>query len=577
MTDQEIQDRLDAAIMKAKPENLTDEELNRRLELAEKSKRVSSLEEDNAWDVSAKGLLKGSLNTLPMIGALGGGAIGSAAGPFGTVGGAGLGAAGGKSLQNILESALLDEEKSRSDIYLDPIKAGLEGATAEGAGQLLAGGARGAAEMLRSGAKIKPAASEITAATRSLGAEPTAGQLSSSRIVQGLESSLEQSPTVGGYLARKQITPVREAIETGSENVFKNVPSVQPSEVGNQFKQQFRGLIANRLEPISKTYDKIRESTEFIDINPTSLKRVANNIRNSEKFKSSSGYNIVNQTADDLEKVASVDDLKSLRSSVGKRMSNPMLDNEARGALNNIYAKLSSLEQNTIMREAVKQARTSGEGAEIGLNLVGELKGANASYKGVMQDLGLIGKGSGVSKKVGSIENFLTKIDEIPDEKIVDTFFKTNNRKALTDLKKINPEGFESLRVAKLDQLRKASETNGQISPAKLLRNFRNMEPATRELVAGPQASKLLSDLEIVVNSWPAKAGPSGTPQGLELMNMGNLLNPLQWGKEATRLGQYGLLKSVGGFENTAGLLKNADTQNKLRKVPYYLMGNENE
>lgn len=577
MTDQEIQDRLDSAIMKAKPENLTDEELNRRLELAEKSTRAASIEEDNTWDVSPRGLLKGSLETLPTIGAIGGGALGTAGGPLGMLGGAGLGAAAGKSLQNIGEKYLLDEDKSRSDIYLDPIKSGLEGATAEGAGQLLSAGARGAADMLRAGAKIKPNAGEITAATRSLGAEPTAGQLSNSRMVQGLESSLEQSPTIGGFLARKEINPARKAIETGTENVFKDVPMIQPSDVGNQFKQQFRGLISNKLEPISKTYDKIRESTEFIDVNPTSLKRVSNNIRNSEKFKSSSGYNIVNQTADDLEKVTSVDDLKSLRSSVGKRMNSPLLDNEAKSALSNMYGKLSSLEQNTIMREAVKQARNSGEGAEIGLNLVGELKGANSAYRGVIQDLGLIGKGSGVSKKVGSIENFLTKIDEIPDEKIVDTFFKTNNRKALTDLQRVNPEGFESLRMAKLDQLRKSSEVNGQVSPARLLKNFRNMEPKTRELVAGPQASKILSDLETVVNSWPAKAGPSGTPQGLEIQNMLNVLNPLQWGKEAARLGQYGLLKSIGGLDSAAGLLKGSSTQNNLRKAPYYLMGNSNE
>jgi len=249
-----------------------------------------------------------------------------------------------------------------------------------------------------------------------------------------------------------------------------------------------------------------------------------------------------------------------------------MLDGEARSTLNNIYAKLSSLEQNSIMREAVKQARSSGEGLEIGKGLVSDLKGANSSYRGVMQDLGLLGKGSGVSKKVGNIENFLTKIDDIPDEKIVDTFFKTNNRKALKDLQKINPDGFESLRLARLDQLRKASEVNGEVSPAKLLRNFRNMEPETRVLVAGDGAADILKNLEVVVNSWPLKVGPSGTPQGLEFMNVGNLLNPAFWGREIGRGSQYGLLKSAKGFNAAAETLRRPTTQNISRQIPKGLL-----
>lgn len=86
---------------------------------------------------TARGYIKGALNTLPTVGMVSGGLLGTAAEPgLGTVAGAGLGGAAGKALQNIGEKYLLDEDKNREQIYLDPVKAGLEGATVEGAGQI---------------------------------------------------------------------------------------------------------------------------------------------------------------------------------------------------------------------------------------------------------------------------------------------------------------------------------------------------------------------------------------------------------------------------------------------------------
>lgn len=95
------------------------------------------------------GYIRGALNTLPTIGMVAGGILGTPAdivsGPLGTVAGAGLGAAAGKALQNIGEKYLLGDEKSRSQIYLDPVKEGVGGATAEMGGQVLGKGLEAAA------------------------------------------------------------------------------------------------------------------------------------------------------------------------------------------------------------------------------------------------------------------------------------------------------------------------------------------------------------------------------------------------------------------------------------------------
>lgn len=113
---------------------------------SEIQKNEYSLMNDEFMGVSPRGLLRGTAKALPIIGSIGGGLVGAAAGPLGALGGAGLGAAAGKSLENLIESQLLDEEKTREEIYLDPIKEGLLGSAGEGAGQLVGKGLKLAAE-----------------------------------------------------------------------------------------------------------------------------------------------------------------------------------------------------------------------------------------------------------------------------------------------------------------------------------------------------------------------------------------------------------------------------------------------
>lgn len=94
-------------------------------------------EQEESEGFTAKGLLKGTLESLPMAGSLFGGAVGTAAGPIGTIGGAALGAGAGKALENIGEKYLLGEEKTRPEIYIGPAVETLKGAAAEMGGQLI--------------------------------------------------------------------------------------------------------------------------------------------------------------------------------------------------------------------------------------------------------------------------------------------------------------------------------------------------------------------------------------------------------------------------------------------------------
>ncbi len=85
-----------------------------------------------------RGLLRGALESLPIVGSAAGGIAGAPAGPLGSLGGAGVGAYAGKSLENIGKRYLLDEgPKTTQEILTEPIVEGAKGLLAEGGGQLV--------------------------------------------------------------------------------------------------------------------------------------------------------------------------------------------------------------------------------------------------------------------------------------------------------------------------------------------------------------------------------------------------------------------------------------------------------
>ncbi len=103
---------------------------------AEDTKDPSWLDTKLPFDTTPRGFIKGAAEQLPTVGAIGGGLIGSGAGPVGTIGGAGLGYAGGESLKNVVNKAM-GEDVTRDDVWRKPAEGLVKGATYEMGGQVL--------------------------------------------------------------------------------------------------------------------------------------------------------------------------------------------------------------------------------------------------------------------------------------------------------------------------------------------------------------------------------------------------------------------------------------------------------
>ena len=85
--------------------------------------------------VSVEGLKKAAIESLPMAGGMVGGTLGLPLGPIGAMAGAGAGAYTGKALENLIEY-MLGEQKTRQQVYAEPVEEAVKGAAGEGVGAI---------------------------------------------------------------------------------------------------------------------------------------------------------------------------------------------------------------------------------------------------------------------------------------------------------------------------------------------------------------------------------------------------------------------------------------------------------
>ena len=118
-----------------------------------------------------------------------------------------------------------------------------------------------------------------------------------------------------------------------------------------------------------------------------------------------------------------------------------------------IRSKLGNLEENSITRAAIAQAKEAGlrqsTGKKIGSEIVGELRDARQNYRGLMSDLSDTALDARLGKTYGP-NGFIDKVEDLTNESMQKRFFNADNQRQLQNLAKNFPEEFELLRQGKL-------------------------------------------------------------------------------------------------------------------------------
>lgn len=540
------------------------------------SKNVSSGFDPDAFlakkQPSGSGFLMGAAQALPFAGGALGGLVGSGLGPAGTAVGAGLGAAGGKALENVIKTQVFGEEKSPVELYTEPVTEGLLDATLTGAGVAAAKGVgavvRGGrgilskymakpmvSKMKDMGAPMVENADDILSAASRLNVKPTRGMLTSSPGYQKLESTLAQSPSGVGQEMADQFKNLRKGLQESSETLLpsKGQTAIEASETAKGLIQK---SIEKSIEPAVEVYKRIENEVPFMDLSTKSTQAIARNIENLPfaKISGSQESSFAKQMAENVRSIKTVDELRNLKSYVGKLLGDKGTSSTMKSTAGEIYGRLSKMEQNAITRAALSAAKSPQHGRAVAKQMIGEIKGANQIYSQVSNDLKDLAQKVGMGK-VQNYADFAQKMNDMSDEKFVAKFFNPGNYKALLSFQKQFPQGFETLKAAKMGELYRDSVVKGEISPQALIRNAEKLSPEVQTLLFGPEGVKKLKDIKTVYNAIYSKAGPSGTPEGMALREF-SLLRPSTWYRTLEDSATKYMLERPELFEKGAKVLE---------------------
>lgn len=499
--------------------------------------------ESRPWyDVTAEGLKESVVSQLPELG----GTVGAGLGfispvPGGLLMGAGAGSYLGKAAQNLARSAE-GEEVTRKDIYLEPFKSAAEGMAFEGAAGLIGkglkagvkgirGGRKGVGETIEMYGQEAPIGTELEKAGERLGIEPSRGMLTGSQEVANMEQAIAQGTSKSAERMRKQLEAIPKGLQKSMGDIFEPGPQA-PTKIqqAQTAKSDIVAGIGEKLDPAVSVYQKIEKELPQIPLNFKSQERIAKNISKLPyaKFKGEKASSFANNMINNLMNAKNLEDLRNIKSYAGEIARDMNQPATMRKTAGDIFGKLQRLEQNSITRAAIDNAKNAQHGQRIAREFIGELRDANKIYAQVSNDLKNLAKKTGMGK-VRNYSDFIRKLEDIPDEKLTSKLFQPENTAALAELKNQFPNAFEAMKQAYMgDFYVKNIGADQEILLGSMLKKINKMNPEFRQVVFGPDANQTLKDIQLVFNEMPEILNPSKTSRGIEYMKF-ELMNPTSW------------------------------------------------
>jgi hypothetical protein len=385
------------------------------------------------------------------------------------------------------------------------------------AGNAIQSGAEKAAAKISPAAK-KANADEIIKAGKELGIEITPGMLDDSGYVERLESSLAESPSWLGQSIHRKLKSVRDGLRSASQETLKDGSKMSELELGNEFKSGMNQAVHERLDPISGVFDDVAAQTKNIPLSERSLNAVQRNANSLDEMQMGIGVEKAQKYVDAIPRLKNADQVKKLMTLLNEDIT--AAQGAERQVLSAIKDKLSNLEKNSIMRSAIQHAKESGgvmrsaTGEKIGADIVGDLKDARSGYRELATDLGGIAKETRIPSK-GSPNQFLSAVENIPSEKIGQTFGTWKNNRSLVSLQEKFPIQFDLLRKGKLNNILEksvstAENSQGGFSTHKFLKAVGDLEPEAQQMLFGKDVAKI-GNIKALKNAIPRDFNPSHT------------------------------------------------------------------
>jgi hypothetical protein len=400
------------------------------------------------------------------------------------------------------------------------------------------GGERVIDEILEEARGNVPAFKEhVAGAAARLNIPTTPAMLTDDFIIRGMESSLENSPSIPGKIVNRKVGEARAATNRVTSQLVAEKTEATTYEIGKSVIDKMKDAILQKYEPIQQAYKNMQFHTQAIAIKEKSKTQVAKNIRThaAQNFpRGSVQHTMVMDIADQVEAAVSVDTIKQIKTMLRNQIK--AVDPRVRYGFSPIFDKLERLEKNSILRAAVEATSKQKEGIKLAKDLIASGKQTNKEFRALKQILEELGERSKISR-ARTVGEFIDDLDNMNVSKIGEKIWNSQDVDLLRLVQKEFPESFQLLRSEKLKEIFHNSQVNGEISTQKFLTIVNKLKPEQRQMIFGKQAG-MIDDLKTVFYATPKPRAinQSGTSFARDFLN---IINPAFQIQEAGRYQLY--------------------------------------
>lgn len=484
------------------------------------------------------GLVQGALDALPAAGGMAGAVAGfGAGGPLGMVAGAGAGGVAGESLRQTLQAAVFGNKGTRADLYGQLGQSGLNEATGAAFGE-------------------------------SLG--PIAQGIAKSKFGKAAGQFLEQ---VKGpiQMVRDAVQEVRDGIEEPLLKVLNNkATSMNTEQAGDAAKQLLTENIKQKHGPFVQAYSDLNAVSQAMPLADEARYKFTQGTKKwALDSLSGDNYRVVGKFMDQIDSANTGAQLDDVIKNIGDakntaynakayNLSNTLkeLQSRAQGFFEGETTKLAAriqggkatpeemnFLQTLAQQRGIQEADPTKYAKSIAKDYLTGRDKVRSDYANFRSFLSDVGEQTKIRAENQGPMAFLSEINDVPSEKLIERMFDPKNAAALRRMQSETPEVFDTVVRSKMSQIMQQASPDGQIDLAGVRKILNRMPESTRNMLMNSEEMKTM---HAVLDN----------PRLERLKNIDKMgqMSVLKW---AADLGEVARITGAGAVKSGVGVMQN--------------------
>jgi hypothetical protein len=387
------------------------------------------------------------------------------------------------------------------------------------AGKAIGKGAEGLRKVFVGGPrKLKVDVGGVKEAGKLLKAPMTPAQTSTIPGVRATEEALHvMKGGIGGLQTRAKMAAAERRLQEVAGDILNVKARGTASEIGDKFRGQLVDAMEKTMKKSEKLYSEVQSTLKEVPAwSAENLSKNLDDMVDTGKLRLAGpeAKGFIKQIKDELKNVTNVEDLKLLRTSVGKRVNTLGASDELKEAADRTYALISKA-RTEAFEDAIKAAKAGGEDAGVIESAVKKLKRADQLYrsgvqrvqKGIMQ--------APVKGKIGALRQSAAKLEKINEEQLIKRLFPTGSANKVKSLSKLSPEAAQTARESIVGELKdkvlSAGKGGEHLNIPTLTAEIDKWSPEVAEFLLGKDGHKKAKAIGTFYRSLPRDLNPSGS------------------------------------------------------------------